>query len=89
MQGKAPVLCSIPLAYALDKLTKNQLIDLVADMNRKSHGEDISDDVILSSIQKDMDPIWRTRGDTPVLLTAAYTKFEKAAEAYKAKYGIE
>ena len=82
-QGKQSALCSRPLAYALDKLTKNQLIDFAADMARRTLGESATDDEILAWLQDSMGPIWAVRGDKAASLQSAYCQFRTAAERYQ------
>jgi hypothetical protein len=69
MAGKAPVLASRQLHFAMDKLSKNFLIDLVVDRVRAEIGENADDETIARTVQAWIRPVGRMREQgTPDLL---------------------
>jgi hypothetical protein len=81
MAGKASVFASVPLWAALDKLSKNALLDLVVDRARAELGETATDDSILETIQGWIGPVQRQRGDKPINLLAAHDHFIRQSNA--------
>lgn len=89
MAGKVCVLASRELAYALDKLSKNALIDLVVDRARAEIGEEEADDAVAELIQGWIGPVSRARGDRAVDLLAAIAqlgKFDAKADERAERY---
>jgi len=84
MAGKSCVLASRHLSYALEKLSKNTLIDLVVDMTRGTVGENASDVVIARSLQPFIDAVLRMRSDRPMSLEAAVQALITSDERYRA-----
>jgi hypothetical protein len=69
--GKAAILATRRLHYALDKLSKNALIDLVVDRARADIGEDADDEALAETIQRWINPVLTIRQDHLVGLTGA------------------
>lgn len=63
MAGKACVLASSELAFALDRMSKNTMIDLVVDRARAELGEDASDDEVADLLENWARPVFQARGD--------------------------
>jgi hypothetical protein len=83
MAGKACALVSPRLHFALDKLSKNALIDLVADQARLDIGqEDASDADVVRRIQQWLEPIIRARSDRKVNLADAMMTWDRHVETY-------
>lgn len=87
MAGKASVLASRPLHYALDSLSKNTLIDFVVDLARAELGEDACDDAVVAWIQGRIDPVVRVRGDKPVFLKRRVQALARNDEDFRNKTG--
>lgn len=87
MAGKASVFASRRLWYAIDKMSKNALIDMVVDRVRAEIGEDASDEAIAEKVQEWLGPVARERGDRPVSLLGAMQHLDANDEAYRNKTG--
>lgn len=88
MAGKASVYASRRLFYALDQLSKNTLIDLVIDRIRLDVGEDARDEVIARTIRDWLGPVARLRKDRAPDLVGAMERWDRQAEAYRARFGL-
>jgi hypothetical protein len=84
MAGKACVLTSRRLAYALDHLSKNALIELVADRARAQIGAEMPDEQLAAEIQEWLNPVVRERGDRPVNLIGCMAKLDKTGKHTRA-----
>jgi hypothetical protein len=88
MAGKAAVLTSKRLHYALDRLSKNALIDLVTDLAVRENGDDKgTDETLAAVIQAWLNPVIRVRGDKPVSLAAHMARLDKYDADYIARRG--
>lgn len=88
MAGKRRILTSPRLGYALDKLSKNALIDLVADLADLEFGEgEATDEQVAVIIQGWLGPILRVRKDRPVSLIDLMTKFDASEEDRRNRTG--
>lgn len=83
MAGKAVTRGSARVAYALDRLSKNALIDVVLDLVQAEVGEDATDEQLLARIQSTVDTILRLRSDRPVNLQKAAELWDKSAAKYR------
>ena len=63
MAGKLSVFACGRLVVAMEKITKNQLIDLVLDLALLDVGEDATDEALVAWVQQRMETVWRFRGD--------------------------
>lgn len=69
MAGKPNVLADRSLHYAIDKCSKNTLIDLVWDLAVKQLGDDeATDEAIANLITEWLDPVMTMRGDRRIKL---------------------
>ena len=66
MAGKPITKASDRVAWALSQVSKNTLADMVLQVVLKEVGKDASDLQILARVQKWLDPVQRSRGDTPI-----------------------
>jgi hypothetical protein len=91
MAGKGPAIAPRGVFYALDDLSKNTLIDLVADIAIAEVGEgNATPETILAWIQKRIEPIHRLRKQRPIDLVGALEKLaasDKRNEAVRAASG--
>lgn len=87
MAGKAVVLTSRRLAYAVDKLSKNALIELVVDLARGQIGAEMSDEQLATQIEEWVGPVLRERGDKPANLVAAMKRLDANDQAYREMSG--
>jgi hypothetical protein len=87
MAGKPTVLAGRRLSYAMDKLPKNALIDLIVDRARAEVGAAASDEVVATTIMGWLDPVFRERGDHPVSLTRTMAILDASDEAYEKMHG--
>lgn len=87
MAGKGLVIAPRRLGYALDALSKNALIDLVADRAMAQIGAEMSDEQLAAEIQGWLSPVIRERGDRPVSLSGLMAKLDKNDEDYRDKTG--
>jgi hypothetical protein len=87
MAGKASVFASRRLWFAIDRLSKNALIDLVVDRSRAQIGEDASDEQIADYLQPQINTVQRERGDRPLSLMATMCHLDKDDEDYRNKTG--
>lgn len=71
MAGKASVLASSRLFYAMDKLSKNALIDLIVDRARAEIGEDADDESVAELIEGWIRPVANVRNDRSLSLRSA------------------
>ena len=85
MAGKACVLTSRRLFYAMDELSKNTLIDLVVDRVRAELGEEACDDAVASVIQDWLSPICNLRGGRQHNLKDKMSAFDRIQERYKSQ----
>lgn len=83
MADKAPVSCSPPLDFAMDKASKNQLIDLIADLARGELGERASDEQVIDWLQSRLATVWQYRGDKGYSLYDRYANYVEAAYEYQ------
>jgi hypothetical protein len=83
MAGNAPAFIGRPAYLAIDKLSKNTLIDLVSDLCRREIGETASDAEVVAWIEKEVEPVHLARHQRFVGLVAAMNKYEKSDEAYR------
>ncbi|MGH9930996.1 MAG: hypothetical protein ACREA9_17450 [Pyrinomonadaceae bacterium] len=83
MAGKGPAIAPRGVFYALDDLSKNTLIDLVADIAIGEVGE-ATPETILAWIQKRIEPIHRARKQCPVDLVGALAKLAASDARYRA-----
>lgn len=72
MAGKFSNVTSKPLCHTLDALTKNQLIELAADLARGELGADACDDAVVAWVAEKMVPVWAFRGDRPLALKTVH-----------------
>ena len=87
-QGKPVTQGSRLVAYAIDKLSKNALADIVIDQARLSVGcEDATDEQILAVLQSWSEPIARVRGDSRVDLAAVGKRLLASDARYRAAMG--
>lgn len=87
MAGKACILASRTLAFALDELSKNALIDLIVDRAQAQIGAEMSDEQLAREIQGWIDPVIRVRGDRPVSLARAFARLDASEKAYRERTG--
>lgn len=87
MAGKTAILASRPLHYALDKLSKNALIDLVVDRARAQIGEDADDEALADEIQRWINPVLTARQDRLVGLAGAMCQLANNDKDYREKIG--
>lgn len=87
MPRKQTVFCSKPLDYAFQQLSKNQLIDLVAEMARErlvAEGtRNVADLAIIGYVTPRLNIVWHARGDRAISLTGYMQQFVTASENYK------
>ncbi len=83
MAGRAPVLASRRLWFALDRLSKNTLIDILVDRARAEDGEEAKDADVARRIQRWLRPVCRLRGDREPKLLDAMARLDKASEEYR------
>ncbi len=75
MAGKGPAIASRGVFYALEGLSKNTLIDLVADIAQGEVGIEIESSAeILAWIQKRLEPVHRARRQKSVDLVGELSK---------------
>jgi hypothetical protein len=84
-QGKPTVLASGALRYALESLSKNQLIDLIVDRVGAEIGEEASDLDVANKIQEWLTPVFALRNDRAVSLPTKMRKWDLHAEKYRNK----
>lgn len=90
MAGQKPELCSRRLAYALDKLSKNTLIDIIADLAVMNVGEEgASDEELAGTIQAWVDPVLRVRSGRRIDLAAQMAIFDSHEERYRKKTDLQ
>lgn len=82
MAGKSTVICSRRLHYAMDKLSKNFLIDLVIDGIIAEIGEGVSDEQIADALQSRLETISLHRKDRVVSLRSELARLDKINEGY-------
>lgn len=88
MAGKASVFAGRRLHYAIDKLSKNALIDLVVDLAKLDIGEEgATEEALAAKITEWMGPISRARGDRPLDLNAQIVYRDARDEEYRTKTG--
>jgi hypothetical protein len=87
MAGKACVLTSRRLAYALDHLSKNALIELIVDRARAQIGLESSDEELATEINQWLAPVARERDDRPINLVALIARLDRNDEDYRNKTG--
>ena len=85
MNKKPLVFCSKPLGAAMQRLSKNQLIDLVVDLSRGELGEEADDKQVLAWVQAHIETVWQHRGDRPISLAVDHDNFVKASDEYRRK----
>lgn len=84
LNAEPPAQASIPLAYAMDKLSKAALIDLALDFVRRAHGADMTDEQVMDELVSTYLPsVCRERGDKVPKLHFAYGKCLKASQPYR------
>jgi uncharacterized protein (UPF0210 family) len=84
MAGKGLAIASHRLGYALDKLSKNALIDIIADRATAEVGEDCAtDEMLANTIQEWIEPVTRVRGDRRVELRSLLVKLDQIEENYR------
>lgn len=83
MAGKATQIASPRIAYALDSMSKNALIDLVVDMSCGAIGEGSNDDAVAASIQPHVNAVCRVRKDKPVSLHAMMQRRDEFDRTYR------
>lgn len=66
MAGKPITRGSPRVAYAIGRLSKNTLADIVLDRIGAEIGEDADDEAVLAHLQTWLDTVARLRGDKPV-----------------------
>ncbi len=77
MAGKPVTRGTRHVAYAIDKLSKNALADIVLDRVAAEIGEDANDEAVLTHLQDWVNTISRLRGDRPVNLLAALANLHR------------
>lgn len=83
MAGK-PITRSIcRVAYALDRLSKNTLADIILDRIAAEIGEDASDEQLLAHLQSWLDTVQRLRGDKRVNLTGLLRRHDHYQAIYR------
>ncbi len=82
MAGKPITRSSGRVAYAIDRLSKNALADIILDRVAAEIGEDASEEQVLARLQGWIDTVLRLRGDKPVSLTGALKRLERTEAAY-------
>lgn len=82
MAGKPITRGSGRVAYALDRLTKNTLADVVIDRVLAEVGEDATDEEILHVVQNWLRPVQALRGDRPVILLDELKRLERSEAKY-------
>lgn len=85
MAGKDTVFVHGALGSVMQGLSKNQLIDLVADIVYGEMGEDLDDAVFVDWLQQKMNTVWHHRGDAPKNLRNIYLKREQQIEEFREK----
>lgn len=83
MAGKDPVFVQGILSSTMDTLSKNQLIDLVAQVAYRQLGEDASDEEVIHWLQPKLNVVWERRGDKKVDLQRTYKRREIANQKYQ------
>lgn len=73
---KPAVRASDGVAYALVKLSKNAIIDMLVDRAIAQCGEDATEDAIISVLQDWLEPIARLRDEKPLDLVGRLSWFE-------------
>jgi hypothetical protein len=82
MAGKPCVLASRPLAFALDALSKNALIDILVDVARASVGAEAPDAAIIEWLQPVLDTVAFHRSDPRVNLQAKLDRLKRHNRLY-------
>lgn len=75
MQGKPSVFCSPRLAFALERLSKGTLMDLVYDLARATLGENCTDEEAAEWITAVVEPVLREREMKPIDLVKEMGKY--------------
>ena len=88
MAGKASVFASGGLFYAMDKISKNTLIDMVLDAAHRELGEEIADERIARHVQQSLDTVARMRGDKPANLLSVLTRWENQKQVYLERQSV-
>lgn len=87
MPRNQTVFCSKQLDYALQKLSKNQLIDLVAEIARErlvAEGtRNVTDLAIIGYVTPRLNVVWHARNDRAMSLTGYMQQYVTASENYK------
>jgi len=82
MQGNPPVLATRGVAFALDSLSKNTLIDFLADLANSTLGMDAKDETKLELIEQWLEPVQIARGDNPTKLLARLQRLQASDRKY-------
>lgn len=88
MAGKPTVFVRGAAFCALDELSKNTLIDLVADLARREIGEETSDLAVVQWVQDQMAPIDRARSQKSRDLVGRLRGIERGEAKYRKDHGI-
>ena len=76
-KSKGTILAGRRLTYALDRLSKDALIDLIVDRARTEIGEDACDEDIADLVQMWANPVMRIREDRAVFLRGMLTRLDR------------
>lgn len=87
MAGKSMTMASRRLAYAVDKVSKNALADLVIDRIRIEIGDAATDEQIAATLAEWFGPVWRMRGDKPVSFVGEMERLDRNDADYLARRG--
>lgn len=81
-QGKPIKMTGRRVAYAIDKLTKNTLADIVIDRIKAEIGEDASDEQIVAVLQRWLHPVAIVRGDKEPNLSGLMEQLDRFDTKY-------
>ena len=84
MAGKATMIASRRLHYALDSLSKNALIDILTDRAIAQVGEDrATDEMLANTIQGWINPVQIVRNDRRIELRSLLARLDQKEEEYR------
>lgn len=83
MAGEGTRMAGRRLAYALGRLGKDALIDLVIDRARVEIGDDASDEALADAIQGWIDPVLWARRDRPMSIRGTMEAQDRMHEEYR------
>lgn len=86
MQGKAPVIASQPVAYALDMMSKTALMDIIVQQatdELSTPARAVTDEMIVALLQARVTKVLAARKDRAINLTAAIVDFQAISDRYR------